>query len=869
MIGIDKGVAVVIQCRLGSTRLPGKALLNLNGLPMVKHIMNVVKNIDADYYILACDHSSYNTLKPLAEEESYTCIAGDEMDVLGRFCHVINTINDQHKENQISVVLRVTADNPFIFVAAANASIRRYFELKEPDYFTFTGLPIGSGVELLNAKSLLQAAFLTEDLYDREHVGPALYRHTKKFNCIREVAPSSWYHPQMRTTVDEEADYKRSVNMIRYLNSKGVSLKFTADDVLKAHEYATKLIVFYPSIRIGEGTGHLRRTIDIITGISKDIRCAIYVKDKEDVKKRFESLLQDLPKDILIDQLPQDTFLIVLDNFKTNLTEMQRLKHIAPVVALDEGGEGRPLADFLLDVLPSLKIEKTKDSLRYLPNIEDATFIQLPLHRKTEIYKKQNKIVPKHTSVLVVFGGEDAKNQALPVGKTLSEMGFKVTVVAPNLSFEEIANCSQKIKTYSNIENLKEKLYEWDIIVTHYGFTAFESLAAGCLVLLLSPTPYHYQLGVMQGFSTIAPQQSITGHTAVPTIEDFRKVFLHGLKVPNIVGAQSKSKSLSDFIKKLFHSKKCNCPVCGKDCSEYIVVRVPDKTISYCPECHIHHLSFILNEQSDYSKSYFFDEYKAQYGKTYLEDFEYIKKLGLARMKNINAIFDKVFQKKVALNIFTTEKKLLDVGCAYGPFLEAAKTELWKPIGTDVCKDAVDYVNNTLHIPAFVSSFPSMPLSFDYIYKKQVTGSGYETATLPMEDASFVAVTMWYVIEHFQDLDTVLEKVSSLLIPGGIFAFSTPTISGITGKQSLYDFAYTSPIDHYSLWDGEEVDKLLEKYNFKVIKIVSVGHHPERFKLPFKVKKNGIIWKFLDIISRKRGLGDGIEVYCIKREVID
>ena len=203
------------------------------------------------------------------------------------------------------------------------------------------------------------------------------------------------------------------------------------------------------------------------------------------------------------------------------------------------------------------------------------------------------------------------------------------------------------------------------------------------------------------------------------------------------------------------------------------------------------------------------------------------------------------------------------------PFLEASKLSLWQPIGTDICREAVEYVNNTLHIPAFVSAFPAMPNSFEYIYKKQLTGSGYDTRVEPIKNESFMAVTMWYVIEHFQDLDAVLQKVASLLVPGGIFAFSTPNLSGITGKQSMYEFVYNSPIDHYSIWDSNEVVKVLEKYNFKVCRIVSVGHHPERFKLPFKIKKGGVVWKILDFISRKYSLGDGMEIYCMKCGTID
>jgi len=852
-----KGVAVIIQARLGSTRLPGKALLSLNSMPILQYVMKMVRHIDAEHYILACDEASYKTFLPIAEEEGFTIIEGDENNVLSRFALAVKKMKE--KNANVNLIVRVTADNPFIFVGAANASIDRYFELDEPDYFTFTGLPYGSGVELIKASSLLKADENSSDSYDREHVGPALYRHKDIFRCVREPAPSSWYYPEMRCTVDEERDYKRAVNMAHYLFSKGLSMPFTTDDILKSYEYATKLILFYPSIKVGEGTGHLRRVIDIALGL-KDIRYAIYVKNKNTIKDVAVNLLQKLPDQLIVDEIPKDVALIVLDNFRSSSIEVENLKKLAPIVAIDEGGEGRGEVDFLIDILPSLKIEETKENLRYKANIEDASFIKLPSKRRIEAEKKKGKIIPKKSKVLVCLGGEDVNKKAIPIANALSVIGFQVSVIQPNLSFKDIPHVEKNIKTYKTIENLRERLHEWNIVVTHYGFTAFEALAAGCLVLLISPTEYHYKLSLMAGFSATENDE--------PTIEELKKIFSKGLKVPKMIGPQSEAKSLSSFIKTLFYAKKCNCPVCSKDCSDNVVVRTPDKTVSYCPECHIHYLSFIVAKQSNYKKSYFFDEYKEQYGKTYLEDFDYIKKLGEGRMKNINAIFDEVFQKKVALNMFTTEKKLLDIGCAYGPFLVAAKESLWQAIGTDICQDAIEYVTNTLHIPAFLSSFPSMPLSFDYIYKKQVTGQGYEKVNMPMQDDNFVAITMWYVIEHFPDLDSVLEKISSLLIPGGIFAFSTPTISGITGKQSIYDFAYKSPIDHYSLWDATEVEKLLEKYNFKVLKIISVGHHPERFNLPFKIRKGGVIWKIIEKISRRHNLGDGMEVYAIKRGTI-
>lgn len=252
-----------------------------------------------------------------------------------------------------------------------------------------------------------------------------------------------------------------------------------------------------------------------------------------------------------------------------------------------------------------------------------------------------------------------------------------------------------------------------------------------------------------------------------------------------------------------------------------------------------------------------------------MEDFEYIRKLGIERMKNINHIYDNIFQKKERQNIFTDEKKLLDIGCAYGPFLAAANTSTWNAVGTDVCVQAVEYVKNNLKIPAFVSSFPSLPDSFEFILKQNFTGLGYDRIKIPIEDNSFSAITMWFVIEHFQDLDSVLNKVSSLLISGGIFAFSTPTLSGISSRISLHNFCIKSPADHYSLWDARLVKKQLKKYGFKVCKIVSTGHHPERFNFPFPLKKNSFFWNLLMLISKLFKLGDSMEVYAMKHGSLD
>ena len=125
---------------------------------------------------------------------------------------------------------------------------------------------------------------------------------------------------------------------------------------------------------------------------------------------------------------------------------------------------------------------------------------------------------------------------------------------------------------------------------------------------------------------------------------------------------------------------------------------------------------------------------------------------------------------------------------------------------------------------------------------------------------------MWFVIEHFSDLKSVLEKVSSLVKKGGIFAFSTPSAEGISRKTNEKSFFEKSPSDHFSVWEPSKAQKILLKFGFSVEKIVSTGHHPERFPSVKKrgAKKNGIIFNACEKISHVLKLGDTCEIYCRK-----
>ena len=900
-MSIYSGVAVIVQARLNSSRLPRKALLNLCGKPLLAYTLEAMREIPAERYILACDRASAADFASIAEQFHYTLISGSETDVLGRFCSVIRQFESSLRP--ITTIIRATGDNPFLFTEAAEASVQRFIELGEPDYFTYTGLPHGSGVEILKAKSLLTAERLTHDSYDHEHVGPALYRHTDTFICVKETAPLRWYAPHLRTTVDTQEDFNRAELMMQYLQREKASMPPSSSTVMKACRYAGRIAVFVPSVREGQGTGHLRRACSLMQELSPQLRCALYLRDS--VQPPFvHDIIKKMGNIETVDQIPDQTCVFILDNFRTQAEEVRQLKKIAPVIALDEGGEGRAFADYLIDILPSLPhpidvsdvsapkpspdssnssqsaLNRTGDrSERTIAhpeliealraNLTEVNFIALPQKRKPDdAFKKYEKngkyfFTPENAKVLIACGGEDAAQMGLPLAHIFAELGAEVSVIEPNE--KKYSQQKMNLYVYPYLENLRDRLCEWDIVVTHYGFTAFEALAAGCAVILVSPTDYHYRLGLNAGFSTMS--------AGMPSAQDVKALFKAGIGIPSIVTPQSKEKSLADFILKLSKATAHRCPLCDEPPSLPPEGRAENKTVSRCPVCGMHYPSFIAAEKKDYSEQYFFEEYQAQYGKTYLEDFESIKRQGLRRMSLINAVYAKVFNGGKEESLFEGlhhgTKRILDVGCAYGPFLAAAKESGWNPVGTDISAEAVHYVCKTLQLPACQAPFPVLPARFPFTVEKTFTEQHNQSISIPLEAGGFSAVTMWFVIEHFQDLHSVLQKVSELLIGGGIFAFSTPALSGVTGRWNRRLFFSQSPTDHYTIWDRRQAKKQLERCGFTVKKIVSIGHHPERFPHAAKIKKGGLRWNILMLVSKLFKLGDSMEIYAVKQGVLD
>ncbi|OQX29212.1 MAG: hypothetical protein B0D92_04880 [Spirochaeta sp. LUC14_002_19_P3] len=200
-------IAIFLQARLASSRLPGKALLKLADIPVIVHAMRALNAVKADVRSLLTTQDAAPALKPLAEAEGWELFTGPEEDVLARYVFAARKYGADR-------IVRATGDNPLVSAAAANAILHL---AQNADYAGFTGIPLGSGVEILRTAALEEAFAEANDVYEREHVAPFLYRRPLRYRIFTPAAAPEMQAPNSRITLDTQEDYRYLSRLFTHL----------------------------------------------------------------------------------------------------------------------------------------------------------------------------------------------------------------------------------------------------------------------------------------------------------------------------------------------------------------------------------------------------------------------------------------------------------------------------------------------------------------------------------------------------------------------------------------------------------------------------------------------------------------------------
>jgi spore coat polysaccharide biosynthesis protein SpsF len=199
---------IILQARVGSSRLPGKALRPIAGTTLLARCLERLLAGGAAPIVLATtERDEDDAIDREAARVGVPCLRGADEDVLGRFAAVVETLTPAY-------VVRATADNPAVDIDAP-ARVLAHLRRGGVDYVVEQGLPIGAAVEGMRADALLRAAAEAVDPYDREHVTPYLKRPERRFRVLVPPAPSYLRAPSLRLTVDTPEDLAFMESVLR------------------------------------------------------------------------------------------------------------------------------------------------------------------------------------------------------------------------------------------------------------------------------------------------------------------------------------------------------------------------------------------------------------------------------------------------------------------------------------------------------------------------------------------------------------------------------------------------------------------------------------------------------------------------------
>jgi spore coat polysaccharide biosynthesis protein SpsF len=209
-------VAAIIQARRGSTRLPDKVFLELEGKPLLEHVVLRLKASRLlDEIIIATTVSANDDFIELwANNNNIKFFRGSEENVLERYYQAAKKFN-------INIIVRITADDPFkdfrLIDEAVNLMIENNLDFvcnNSPVSF-----PEGLDVEVITFEALEKSYRNAQSDFDKEHVTQYIHKNKNNFNVfnIQNNKDLSSY----RWTLDTFEDYEFAKKIYSELYKEG------------------------------------------------------------------------------------------------------------------------------------------------------------------------------------------------------------------------------------------------------------------------------------------------------------------------------------------------------------------------------------------------------------------------------------------------------------------------------------------------------------------------------------------------------------------------------------------------------------------------------------------------------------------------
>jgi SAM-dependent methyltransferase len=275
------------------------------------------------------------------------------------------------------------------------------------------------------------------------------------------------------------------------------------------------------------------------------------------------------------------------------------------------------------------------------------------------------------------------------------------------------------------------------------------------------------------------------------------------------------------------------CDLCGST-QQAILYEVGGYPIVRCGECG---LVFVGREVSD-------DELVSLYDENYYEDPDAQGYGGYGAAEERKRHHNRTLLDE--LERVATRGSLLEVGCAYGFFLDEARQRGWRIHGLEPSRHAADEASRRLGI-----DIPTRPLT-----------------ELSPDPESVDAVVMWDVIEHLPNPRATLQKAAATLRPGGVIAISTGDIGSSAARLHGRDWSLMTPPWHQFYFSRRTLRRMLVQTGFEVVSLSGDGSFAVDRGSP-RPRIRGPVAALLEhpqVIRVARRLGAGGLMYAFARK---
>ncbi|MFD2369384.1 cytidylyltransferase domain-containing protein [Brevibacillus sp. GCM10020057] len=203
---------VIIQARMGSTRLPGKVMKKLIDQTVLSHVVKRAQSFsDVNDVVIATTRKSEDDV--IAEEAKRLGVPfyrGSENDVLSRYYEAA-------KEQRADVIVRITSDCPLIDPLVSSEILKIHLN-SSVNYTSNTlerSYPRGLDTEVFSFAVLETANREAIEHHQREHVTPFVYENTDRFSVRSITCEADYSH--YRWTLDTQEDWELIEKIYQHL----------------------------------------------------------------------------------------------------------------------------------------------------------------------------------------------------------------------------------------------------------------------------------------------------------------------------------------------------------------------------------------------------------------------------------------------------------------------------------------------------------------------------------------------------------------------------------------------------------------------------------------------------------------------------